>query len=497
MTGDNGMELSEPQRLLLETIYSGLKSEPEGGWPTFAWVEDELYDRKIELEKILHDLPADLITPDPRSGGAMWFERGAAVGLRVRGLAACSGTETEIAVFVSICRWLGKERSDARAHTPREAPDPRYRVSDLMEPIREVTGEPVDARLWKLMLELIFTEPRLPNREGDPTDITLATFTIPLWVRKLRNIESFDDYLSLTKPRQGAIATQIAAGFGAEWRRTFADFDASGDDAMMNAARDRKRVMVVYGRNAGARVAMFTFLRSLSLQPIEWEEAVTETGRGSPHNLEAVEAAMRVAQAVVVVLTAEDEARLMPRFAEPHDRTELIGQPRLNVILEAGLAMGLDRDRTILVELGAPRGASDFEGLNVVRLTNDPGRRSALKTRLANAGCEVRDRGSDWMTALAGGDFEACLAEPARTGEDDAPTPRSTVEPPENIDDVERRITRFLDLYQGIDQPFGREDFRQGVGVPEDRVAWVEERIVRLLHEGRIEQADAGGYYPC
>jgi hypothetical protein len=122
-----------------------------------------------------------------------------------------------------------------------------------------------------------------------------------------------------------------------------------------SGTRNPKRVMVVHGRNAAARDAMFTFLRAVGLEPIEWEQAVGLTGAATPHNLDAVRAAMSEGQAVVVILTAEDHARLLPELAGENDDDEqsLRGQPRQNVILEAGLAMGIDRNRTILVELGA------------------------------------------------------------------------------------------------------------------------------------------------
>jgi hypothetical protein len=154
---------------------------------------------------------------------------------------------------------------------------------------------------------------------------------------------------------------------------------------------------------------MFTFLRALGLAPIEWEQAVAETGMGSPHNLDAVRAAMDVAQAVVVISTAEDQAGLLPDLASDDDEVLLRGQPRQNVLLEAGFAMGIDRAKTILVELGPIRTASDFEGLNAVRLTNSAATRGALRSRLKSAGCDVDDSGVDWTAAPAGGDFEACL----------------------------------------------------------------------------------------
>ncbi|WP_290471296.1 hypothetical protein [Leifsonia sp. 71-9] len=41
-----------------------------------------------------------------------------------------------------------------------------------------------------------------------------------------------------------------------------------------------EKVFVVHGRNAAARDSMFTFLRSLGLKPIEWDQAIALTGKG-------------------------------------------------------------------------------------------------------------------------------------------------------------------------------------------------------------------------
>ena len=175
--------------------------------------------------------------------------------------------------------------------------------------------------------------------------------------------------------------------------------------------RDHSRVMVVHGRNGQARDAMFVFLRALGSEPIEWEQAVAETGMGSPHNLDTVRAAMDVGQAVVVLLTAEDHAGLLSELAGDGDEDDVLlkGQPRQNVILEAGLAMGVDRDRTILVEVGPIRRASDFDGLNAVRLSNAAPSRNALRGRLITAGCSVDESLADWMRPQSGGDFEAAI----------------------------------------------------------------------------------------
>ena len=73
------------------------------------------------------------------------------------------------------------------------------------------------------------------------------------------------------------------------------------------------------------------------------------------------------------------------------------------------MAMGIDRARTVLVELGDIRRASDFDGLNAIRLTNDPQTRNALRVRLQTAGCDVDESGADWTRPDAGGDFDAAV----------------------------------------------------------------------------------------
>jgi predicted nucleotide-binding protein len=176
-------------------------------------------------------------------------------------------------------------------------------------------------------------------------------------------------------------------------------------------SRNPRRVMIVHGRNTAALDALRAFLQSLGLEPILWEDAIQETGEGSPHNLDAVSAALSIAQAVVVLFTAEDEARLLEQLPEssPGDH-ELKGQPRPNVLLEAGMALALGRERTILVRLGHIRGASDVDGLNAVSLSNAHGPRTALRRRLATANCAVNDR-TDYLELGVAGDFDSAILE--------------------------------------------------------------------------------------
>src|SRR5688500_18329883 len=71
-------------------------------------------------------------------------------------------------------------------------------------------------------------------------------------------------------------------------------------------------VFVVHGGDAGIRDSMFAFLYSIGLNPIEWTKAIEMTKKGSPHVSTILDMSLAKAQAVVVLLTPDNEARLPP-----------------------------------------------------------------------------------------------------------------------------------------------------------------------------------------
>lgn len=150
-----------------------------------------------------------------------------------------------------------------------------------------------------------------------------------------------------------------------------------------------------------ARDAMFTFLRAIGLEPIEWSAAITATGSGAPFIGQALDAAFAMAKAVVVLLTPDDVAYLRPEYASgEHDpETEAKGQARPNVLFEAGMALGHHPDRTILVELGSLRPFSDVAGRHAIRMDDSAPKRNELANRLRNAGCAVDTSNTDWLGA--------------------------------------------------------------------------------------------------
>jgi predicted nucleotide-binding protein len=179
-----------------------------------------------------------------------------------------------------------------------------------------------------------------------------------------------------------------------------------------NKKADSKKIFVVHGRNEKARKAMFEFLRSLGLEPIEWTQAIKFTGKTAPFIGEVLDKAFEYAQAIIVLITGDDIAKLKDIYLKEDDpdyEKKLTPQARANVLFEAGLAFGRCSDRTVLVVLEKEtiRPFSDISGRHIVKLSNATNSRIALVSRLETAGCEVDLEGkSDWTNA---GDFEGVL----------------------------------------------------------------------------------------
>jgi predicted nucleotide-binding protein len=181
----------------------------------------------------------------------------------------------------------------------------------------------------------------------------------------------------------------------------------------VQAGPDPRIVFVVHGRDMAVRNAMFQFLRAIGLRPREWAQAVADTGKAMPYIGEVLDVAFSKAQAVVVLMTPDDEARLREQYrnsGDPPYETELTPQARPNVIFEAGMAMGRASNRTVIVEVGDVRPFSDIGGRHVIRMNDSSERRQELAQRLRDAGCDVDLSGTDWHRE---GTFAAAIVAPA------------------------------------------------------------------------------------
>ncbi len=166
-------------------------------------------------------------------------------------------------------------------------------------------------------------------------------------------------------------------------------------------------VFVVHGRNIKARDELADLLRSLDIKVIEWTKAVALTKKPNPYIGEVIDAGFQHAQAIVVLLTADDDAKLKDKFLTASDQPfehKLTGQPRQNVLFEAGMAFGKLNARTVLVKIGDVRPMSDVAGIHILHLTGSPTSRKQFVSKLKIAGVVLNDDGDDWLSA---GQFDA------------------------------------------------------------------------------------------
>ncbi|WP_327691039.1 nucleotide-binding protein [Streptomyces sp. NBC_00461] len=178
---------------------------------------------------------------------------------------------------------------------------------------------------------------------------------------------------------------------------------------MNPADEQRKRYFVVHGRNYVAKDSLTSLLALFGLKEFSWADArhaaIEDTGRGLPTNLQIVEAGMKPVQAIIVLMTPDEDAALKKEFFnQAHDDASLLhpaGQSRPNVIFEAGMASALYPGKTIIASVGVGRVFSDIDGVNRVSLDTKAGRED-LKRALEAIKCSVRPK-TGWKTA---GDFE-------------------------------------------------------------------------------------------
>jgi predicted nucleotide-binding protein len=167
-------------------------------------------------------------------------------------------------------------------------------------------------------------------------------------------------------------------------------------------AKDRD-VLVIYGRDEAVRRSIFQLLRALGLNPLEWGELVKLTGKASPHVWEVLDVAFTQTQIVIVVFTPDEKCELREQLRTEPDDFSPTHQPRPNVLIEAGIALAKNEDRTLLVHVGNIRAISDLSGRHVLRLNNSSESRNDFAERLQTAGCPVQRSGRDWLNS---GDFD-------------------------------------------------------------------------------------------
>jgi predicted nucleotide-binding protein len=171
----------------------------------------------------------------------------------------------------------------------------------------------------------------------------------------------------------------------------------------------KTNVFLVHGRNDAARVATTLYLRALGLTPLDFDEVRNSIG-GSPFVGEVINKGLAAAAAVVVLMTPDEYSVLRPEYRQQNDPVEDIKrfQPRANVLIEAGMALAIAPEKTILVVFGDVAVASDLRGRHFLRISNDAQSRARLKNALTAAGCEVHESNDIFSPTIAG-DFDTAL----------------------------------------------------------------------------------------
>jgi|GEM_PF-2718340 len=240
---------------------------------------------------------------------------------------------------------------------------------------------------------------------------------------------------------------------------------------------DKRNIFVVHGRNENARKALFDFLLAIRLNPMEWSHLINKTKKGSPHIREILDAAFSEAQAVVVLLTGDDEARLIDKFCNGKEQDyekNLTPQARPNVLFEAGMAFGHHPDKTILVELGDVRPFSDIAGLHVIKMDGSIPKRKELAQRLQNAGCSVDTVGDDWLNA---GNFEgAILPYEAKDSHKEA---SSNNDYDDNItsEQLHDEYTTILEFLAKFEDPVYESSIAENLSIPHQKAKYLLEKL--------------------
>ena len=159
-------------------------------------------------------------------------------------------------------------------------------------------------------------------------------------------------------------------------------------------------LFLVHGRDHGTTTEFRIFLRALNLRIVEWETAAVQTGETNPYVGDILEKGLSLADAIVVLFTPDDLARLREEFSagSEDDAAVETGQPRMNVIYEAGMAQAMARESTVMVSIGSVRLPSDIGGRHLVRFDGSAESRNSFVGRLKNSGVVADTSGQDWLT---------------------------------------------------------------------------------------------------
>jgi predicted nucleotide-binding protein len=409
-----------PQHRMLEVMYETFALT--GQWPLFQYVNAQLWEElQVEPRDGYLDLAErSLVNPAITRSHHFELRENIPVGVSLHGMTYLPAATEDLSHFVSIIRYVAERAVRFRPSSATEL----ERLSVTSEEIRLHVGLATSDAALRRLGTLVSTEAWQlwtsftgPNHDAWSCEVNLER------ARRYRDVHTVIEFLALSYPKGQQQSPSLPASP-----------TSLGSIHAVTPTNNRK-VMVVHGRDK-ARQDLFNFLRALGLEPIEWSAAVKSTGTTKPYTGQAVEAAFHIAQAALILLVPEEQVALHIDLRDPEDPSDaqLAWQPRPNVFYEGGIAVTSHPHRTIVLELGRPRTATDLAGVNTIRIGSDQGWRHDLANRLRDAGCPVNTEGTDWLTV-------GTFTEPNLYAESPSLTPPSSGEsPPSSYADDEHLI---------------------------------------------------------
>lgn len=167
---------------------------------------------------------------------------------------------------------------------------------------------------------------------------------------------------------------------------------------------DKKKVFVIHGENEKIKNSVFDFLSSIGLYPIEFEDLFKSNGNDNLKVSEMLNTVFKTAHAVLSVLTPTEAAmkKHQTKYYYGNRRGEESPPLRSNVLLGTGMALALNRERTIVVEIGGLSFYKDLTGFQTISLDNSSASRKELLEKLILTGCEINISSEEWISK---GDF--------------------------------------------------------------------------------------------
>ena len=226
----------------------------------------------------------------------------------------------------------------------------------------------------------------LLEKNSSKVEFATLEWSIALWLSltggsKLIAVQLYDDYLPLplisesvdTIQGQSLNEEEIAAAIDNRLSKLEGSTDSTG--------RPKPRVFIVHGHDMATLTRLELVLHRIGAEPITLRKAPKA---GSKTWIELLEEYLPSSDAVIVLMTPDDEGRIV------NDNASLSPRVRENVLVEAGYTVINNRERSLLIALGGVSIPSDFDGIARIQSEMwDKTVEPALAKRLEDMGLPV------------------------------------------------------------------------------------------------------------